>query len=252
MEESLEIEKIKRVKTGIPGLDEKIEGGFPKGSTIVVTGIAGSGKSIFGMNFISEGCKNGEKCLFITVEQSPDRIVNQAVQFNWDYNQWEKEEKLKMLSLNPQQLFERKPLQDIKQHILDNHYERVVIDSITTVVTAPFSMNSIMDLADRGLAPRALIEMIRAEVIALIDFLQSQGITTVVVSQKLDGMPGDTYDMVSEFKGDGLILLNFKAVGNALKRTVQIKKLRETKIDGIPYNFDFTENGISIMKSEEV
>lgn len=252
MEESIELEKINRVKTGIEGLDDLIEGGFPKGSTIVVTGVAGSGKSIFGMNFIAEGCKNGEKCLYITVEQLADKIVSQAMQFNLDFNQWESEEKLKISSLSLQKFFDMKPLHDIKQHIEENHYDRVVIDSITSIVTAPFSLRSIVDGADRGLQPHTLIEMIRAEVIALIDFLQSQGITTVVISQKLDGMPGDTYDTVSEFRGDGLILLNFKAVGNALKRTVQIKKLRETKIDGIPYNFDFTGSGISIMRSEEV
>jgi KaiC/GvpD/RAD55 family RecA-like ATPase len=78
---------VERVKTGIPGLDGLIEGGFPRGSTIVVSGTAGSGKSIFGMNFISEGCENGEKCLYLTVEQSPDRIANQAMHFNWNYNQ---------------------------------------------------------------------------------------------------------------------------------------------------------------------
>jgi KaiC/GvpD/RAD55 family RecA-like ATPase len=94
MEDDLEFKKeekrnMERIKTGIRGLDELIQGGFPKGSNIVVTGAPGSGKSIFGMSFIAEGCKNGEKCLYITVEQTPDDIVDQAFQFGWDFNQWE-------------------------------------------------------------------------------------------------------------------------------------------------------------------
>ena len=249
---NLELGELNRVRTGIDGLDDLIEGGFPRGSNIVVTGTAGSGKSIFGMNFIAQGCMNGEKCLYITVEQAPERIVNQARQFNWDFEQWEKNGTLRVVSLNPQQVFDRTPLQDIKKQLLDDKYERVVIDSITTIVTAPFSTSSVMDLADRGLGPRTLVEMIRAEVIALIDFLQSHGITTVVISQKVDGMPGDTYDTVSEFKGDGLIMLSSLDMGEDLRRVIQVKKLRETRINGSKHDFDFTDNGISIMKSGEV
>ncbi|MGF3584302.1 MAG: RAD55 family ATPase, partial [Thermoplasmatota archaeon] len=123
---------------------------------------------------------------------------------------------------------------------------RVVIDSITSIVFAPFSIHSIVDGADRGLQPHALTEMSRAEVISLIDLLQYNGITTVVTSQKVEGMPGDTYDTVSEFKGDGLIVLNSAAVGKTLNRTLQVKKLRKTKIDGVPHTFEFTDRGISL------
>jgi len=244
--ESLEIEKIMRVKTGIESLDISIDGGFPKGSTIVVTGTPGSGKSIFGMNFVAEGCKNNEKCLYITVEQLAEEVVKQAIQFGWNFNQWEKEGKLRVVSLGPKKLFEMNALNDVRQQIEENHYDRVVIDSITSLVYAPFSAYGIVDGAERGLQPRALTEMSRAEVIALIDLLQYNGITTVVTSQKIEGMPGDTFDNVSEFKGDGLIVMNSTAVGRTLNRTLQVKKLRKTKIDGVPHTFEFTDKGISL------
>jgi KaiC/GvpD/RAD55 family RecA-like ATPase len=237
---------ISRLKTGINGLDELLEGGFPEGSTIVVTGTPGSGKSIFGMNFIAEGCKNGKKCLYISVEQLADEIVKQAMQFGWDFNQWEKEGKLKVVSLGSQKLFEMNALSDIRKQVEENHYDRVVIDSITSLVYAPFTIRSIVDGADRGLQPHALIEMSRTEVISLIDLLQYSGITTIVTSQKVEGMPGDTYDNVSEFKGDGLVVLNSAAIGRTLNRTLQVKKLRKTKIDGVPHTFEFTNEGISI------
>lgn len=238
--------RMERVKTGIEGLDDLIEGGFPKGSNVVITGTPGTGKSIFGMNYIAEGCKNGEKCLYITVEQPIDEIVEQARQFGWDFNQWKNEEKLKIVSFGPQKLFEMKTIDDIKQHIEENHYDRVVIDSITSLVHAPFSTHSIVDGADRGLQPRALIEMSRAQVISIIDLLQSHRITTILTSQKVEGMPGDTYDNVSEFKTDGLIIMNSAAIGRTLNRTIQVKKLRKTKIDGVPHTFDFAQDGISL------
>jgi KaiC/GvpD/RAD55 family RecA-like ATPase len=248
MEDNLEFKKeeknMKRVNTGIEGLDELIEGGFPNGSTIVVTGTAGSGKSIFGMQYLVGGLKNDEECLYINIEQTVDAIVDQAIQFGWDFNKWESEGKLKILSISPQQFLDTKPLQDIKKHILENNYDRVVVDSLTSLLYAPYTMSSILNIAEKGLGPRALIEMMRAEVIAFIDFLQTHGKTTVIVSQKIEGLPGNTYDMTSEFKADGLLLLDSAVIGNNLKRNIQVKKLRKTKTDGIPHVFDFTGKGI--------
>jgi circadian clock protein KaiC len=250
--ENLELENAGRIKSGINGLDEYIQGGFPKGSTIVVTGSAGSGKSIFGMQYLNEGLKNNEKCLYINVEQTSEKLVSQAKHFNWAFDQWENEGRLKIWSIRPHDLFDMKHLNNIKQDIMENNYDRVVIDSITSLVYAPYTANNILNLADKGLGPHSIIEMSRAEVIALIDFLQSHNITTVLVSQKIDGMPGDTYDMTSEFKADGLLLMGAKILGKTSNRTLQIKKLRKTKIDIIPLNFDFTDTGISILKNEEV
>ncbi|MCK4365673.1 MAG: hypothetical protein KAW45_06455 [Thermoplasmatales archaeon] len=250
MEDTINIQEEKRdmmrVKTGIKGLDEFIEGGFPKGSYVVVTGIPGSGKSIFGMQFLVEGMKNNEKCLFITVEQSPDEIVSQAMQFGWNFNQWENEGKLKIVSLDSKKLSEMNTYDELKQLIQDNHYDRVVFDSITSIVYSPISPYSITDGADRGLQPQALMEMSRANVASLFEVTKQHGITTLGISQKVEGMPGDTVDKVSEFKGDGLIILDSGVVGNALNRNIQVKKLRKTKIDGTPHTFDFTNDGISL------
>ena len=251
MEDTINIQEEKwnmiRVKTGINGLDELIEGGFPKGSNIVVSGTPGSGKSIFAMNFVSEGCKNGEKCLYITVEQPPNEIVDQAWQFNWNFNQWENEGTLKFVGLDYKKLSEMKTYDELRRLIEENHYDRVVIDSITSIADSPLTPYSLADGADRGLQPSALTMMNRANVMALFEVTKKQGITTIGISQKVEGMPGDTVDNVSEFKGDGLIILDSGVVGNALNRNIQVKKLRKTKIDGTPHTFDFTNDGISLV-----
>lgn len=235
---------IGRIKTGINGLDEIIQGGFPKGSFVVATGTAGSGKTIFACQFISEGVKNNEKCLFITAEQTTNEIVDQAKQFGWDFSTWENEGKLNIISLIGRQLFETKAIDEIKELIRDTNYDRIVFDSITSILNAPFSRYSIADGADRGLHPQALNEMSRSNITNFIDFIKQKGIITLGVAQKIDGLPGETIDNVSEFKADGLLVFSSTAVGKNLNRTIQVKKLRKTRIDGIPHRFDFTEKGI--------
>ena len=256
MEDTINIQenrrKIERIKTGIEGLDDKIEGGFPKGSNIVVTGTPGSGKSIFAMGYIAQGCKNGEKCLYITVEQTPDEIKDQAWQFNWDYHKWENEGLLKFVHLNFKKLSEMKTYDELEWNIKENHYDRMVIDSTTSISDSPLTPYSLADGADRGLHPSALTMMNRANVLALFDTTKKHGVTTVSVSQKIEGKPGDTLDNISEFIGDGLVLLEIKLLEETAQRTLQVKKLRKTNIDVVPYNFEFTEDGISIMKSNDV
>jgi len=237
-----------RIKTGISELDNLIQGGFPKGSFVVATGTAGSGKTIFGCQFISEGIKNNEKCLFISAEQTTEEIVDQAKQFGWDFDNWENEGKLRIISLLGKQLFETKAIDEIKVLIRNTTYDRVVFDSITSILNAPFSKYNLADGADRGLHPQALNEISRANITDFIDFIKQNGITTLGVAQKIDGLPGETIDNVSEFKADGLVVFNSTAVGKNLNRTIQIKKLRKTRIDGIPHKFDFTENGILLSE----
>jgi KaiC/GvpD/RAD55 family RecA-like ATPase len=249
-DKSQETKNMGRVKTGVSGLDEFIQGGFPKGSFVVVTGGAGSGKTIFACQFIAEGIKNNEKCLYITVEQLAREITDQAKQFGWDFNRWEVEKKLNILPLVENEIFETRVLEEIKTNIEKNHYDRIVIDSITSAIHAPFSAHSILDGTSRGLQPGALIELNRASVTNLIDLIKTHGITAIGISQKVEGMPGETYDTFSEFKADGLIILDSVEVGDELNRTIRVKKLRKTKISGLTNIFEFTQNGIAIKRRE--
>ncbi|HQM67594.1 MAG TPA: ATPase domain-containing protein, partial [Methanomassiliicoccales archaeon] len=63
---------MERVRTGIDGLDEMLYGGIPKGSTVVVMGSFGTGKIILGLQFLNQGLAEGEKGVFITLEEDRD------------------------------------------------------------------------------------------------------------------------------------------------------------------------------------
>ena len=67
--------QTERVPTGILGLDSLIEGGFPQGRSILITGEPGTGKSIFALQFLAEGLKRNEKCIFVSADENPMDIL---------------------------------------------------------------------------------------------------------------------------------------------------------------------------------
>ncbi|MCX6665061.1 MAG: AAA family ATPase [Euryarchaeota archaeon] len=243
--------KIERIPTCIEGFDELIQQGLPKGSVTLVTGTPGSGKSILALEYIIKGALEcNEKGLYLSSEQVKLEIVEQASQFGWDIVKLEQEGKLRIIGLSSQELFEISKMNELKQLIQGGSYKRVVIDSISSLAIATMNPSSIMDGLRSGLHPQAFTEINKANLVALIDIVKQSGATSMLLSQKIEGMPGDTIDMISEFRADGLVVLGYIDVGNELNRTIQVKKLRKTKIDGLTHTFDFTETGIVVNIKE--
>ncbi|WMW22492.1 ATPase domain-containing protein [Methanolobus mangrovi] len=69
---------MERMPTGIANLDKKISGGYPKGKGILITGVPGAGKTIFGLHFLHKSCMDGKKCIMIATEETPEDLLEQA------------------------------------------------------------------------------------------------------------------------------------------------------------------------------
>ena len=78
-----------KIPTGIPGFDTFSEGGLPEGRTTLVSGTAGSGKTIFASQFLAEGIQQGQNGVFVTFEESPRMLRKNMRGFGWDIQQWE-------------------------------------------------------------------------------------------------------------------------------------------------------------------
>lgn len=229
MEETMNFKTIKkeveRVKSGINGLDNFMEGGFPKGSNIVLSGLPGTGKSLFGMAYIAEGCRNNEKCLYITVEQPPSAIIKQAVQFNWDFPQWQEQGNLKIVHFDFKKPIEKKMLEDILETIENNPYDRIVIDSISAIAHSPL--------------PVSYYDFLK-----FFEKTSQHGLTTVCITQKDEK---ELTNKLLDYAGDGLITLDAGAIGKTPNRALQIKKMRYTYVDITPKNFEITKDGKIIL-----
>jgi len=130
--------EINRVKTGISGLDNLLEGGFPKGYCVLVSGTPGTGKTIFGLQYLCNGAKEGEKGLYISFTHKIDDVINQANMFGWELKKLMNENLVKTIRLDIKET-------DMNKLILEigKKYDRVVIDSITAMLTHPIAWKNL-------------------------------------------------------------------------------------------------------------
>jgi len=226
---------VKRVKTGIPGLDELIEGGFPEGASILVSGGPGTGKSIFCMQYLYAGAKDyGDPGLYATLEEGPHNLWWNMQRFNWDLLSLEKENKLKIIKFDPD-LSNRENLEEQVLQIVDKAKEigarRLVIDSITA-----FSF-WVKDVSS-----------IRFAMYLLIEKLRSLKCTTVLTCETSGGRTELSRFGVEEFLVDGVIQLFFIPP----HRSVFVRKMRGTNNNKYIHPVEITEQGISIKSKEEL
>ncbi|HYS70648.1 MAG TPA: ATPase domain-containing protein, partial [Gemmatimonadaceae bacterium] len=92
---------VEKLRTGISSLDIIAKGGLPKNRTTLISGTAGSGKTVFAVQFLAAGIAKGENGVFVTFEESADDIRANMRSFGWDLAQWENERKLTFVDASP-------------------------------------------------------------------------------------------------------------------------------------------------------
>ena len=90
-----------RVATGIKNFDKLIDGGFEKNSINIIGGNSGSGKSIFSTQFLINGMKKNENCLYITFEEKKEPFYEHMKEFSWDLQKYEDIELFTFLEYTP-------------------------------------------------------------------------------------------------------------------------------------------------------
>ncbi|MBE5728661.1 AAA family ATPase [Candidatus Parvarchaeota archaeon] len=199
---------VERIKTGIYGLDEKIEGGFEKGSVITVLGGPGAGKSIIGMQFLHHGAKNGENGLYYSFEESRDDIIKDMEVIGLDPKDLIKQNKLSVVSASPVD-FEYLPIID---SIKKDNIRRLVIDSLSTIYMY-FENNS----------------KFRRFLLDLVNSLKEIGVTTIMTDEQSQGTGENEIMFFSgEYLSDAVIKLYYSGLGGEYDRSMQIIKMRRT------------------------
>jgi len=238
-----------RKSTGVIGLDEKMEGGFVDRSTVLLRGKAGTGKTAFCASFLYRGALDNEPGLLVTTEEEVDDIrADIKEMFGWDLEHLEKKKLLKILSINleiPYNVKEKDFGQTIHMYIL-TLFEKI-ISSIKAIKAKRVVIDSV-SILEMFLQNRYLS---RTYILNLMKKLKSLGVTTLITEgiSEEGGLLGD--EALTEFVVDAVIKLDFVPVSDRFKRTLTINKMRRTKHSTMILPFDFTKEGIKLMKFGE-
>ena len=224
---------ISRVSTGVPGLDELIGGGLIENSVTLITGNAGTGKTIMSTQFLVEGLKKGETCMFISFEEKPQKIRESASDFGWDLEKYEDEGKLFLEHRDPFMASDRDEIFWFENKLRDKDIDRVALDS-TSVVSLYFE-----DKYD-----------IRKNTFKLTNVLQEANVTTMMTTESPEGAGRITRFSVEEFLVDGVLVLYYSQMRDKEVVNLQVRKMRRTDIDRAYHHLRFTDQGLEIGERE--
>lgn len=248
---------MEHVKTGVPGLDEMLNGGFPKNRAILVSGACGTGKTILSMQYLYNGVMNyAEPGLFVTFDEVPEKIRQDMLCFGWDLKELEKNDLLAIVdatsaragtvseeahALSPSQLDLDRLLVDVLKIADKMNAKRLVIDSIPAMA---FQLEKESE--------------IRRQILKLVYVLSKKDLTTIMTSEIPEqssglGLPQQFSKFeVEEYVADGVIVMSFLGTGSTATRTLYVRKMRGTKHDGDMHPIEIATNGIVVKKVEDV
>jgi circadian clock protein KaiC len=238
---------VKRVSTGIAGMDSLLQGGFLSGRSYLVTGDAGTGKTTACMQFLMAGLSQGEKAVYVTVDERPGEILQSAASLDWDLQSYVQEKSLVILDASPyfsgragsatdKGLDLSKFVTDLATYANKLEAVRLVVDPVTPLILS-------------GDSPSHVQENART----LIHLMQSNLTTTNLLTSHLpDRGNHDSTRGIEEFLAAGVIVLSVGEVNERLVRSLGVKKMRGTAVDPCEYPFNIVKGkGIVLLSSEK-
>lgn len=245
-----------RVKTGIEGFDELMEGGLLQGRQYLICGSPGSGKTTLGVQFLVTGAQNGEAGAYVALSDGIGTIIEDMSRYNFDIEYLIKKERLFFLDIGPAMNYGE--YEDISTFITPN-YEQHSAESPDKSSPTPASVfKNVEALVTRYGTKRLVIDSLSAirfasqhpaleerSVSRFIRNLKKLGCTTMLLSE----LTKPNAYTIEQFASHGVIFLhNFmdNQKGNMV-RALQIIKMRGTKHDCEMRGIEFTDSGIKVL-----
>jgi KaiC/GvpD/RAD55 family RecA-like ATPase len=226
-----EFNPLERIRSGIPGFDELCDGGFAKNSINLLGGDAGSGKSLFAMQFIVNGITEyGENGVYISFEESKTVVFERMKQYGWDLQKLEDEKSFVYLQYTPEQV--EQVLESgggiIADVVLSIGAKRVVFDSLTAFTF----------LFDSEFKQRSAL-------LSLFSLIRKWGCTALLIAEEEPDLKAHKANIM-EFESDCDILVYNLLIENKREHVIEIYKMRGTNHSRNIYPFRIDTKGITI------
>ena len=255
---------VRRVSTGIEGLDDMLRGGLIPGRPYLLSGSIGSGKTTLGVQFLQQGVKLGDRALFVSIDEPPVEVRENVRSLGWDVG------KIRILDVHPSAKAYSKKVSLVevgaqrsvgslreastdakaeamkqvspdlsaqslqlmlKQEFSETRYSRVVIDSLT----------SLRRLAGLDEDPETAIN-------SLLRYISESGVTALIIAD----LPDPTKLEIETFICRGEIRLHKVVTASKMERSVTVEKFRGSGHDALPRPMNITKTGITVATKRKV
>jgi circadian clock protein KaiC len=231
-----------RCLTGIDAIDHILNGGIPRGNTVLISGSVGTGKTSICIEFLIRGALNGENSLYLSVTEPTDKLLVNVIPFDFFEDRLMKQGKLQFIDLP--KMYEKL---GIDKEDLDFDQTRLLADTIAETVEEQKVRRLVLDSVTSVCYRIKDQERIRDFLLRLGTELSSKGCTTLLVSEIMSSEEGYSRWGVEEAIADGVIVTgNLERRGDLL-RTLQIVKMRGTTHSRAKYVLDLTTSGVLLV-----
>ncbi|WP_435068847.1 KaiC domain-containing protein [Haloplanus sp. C73] len=230
---------IDRIDLGVEGLDNMILGGVPTRSLISVIGSAGTGKTTFGLQFLNEALSNGQRGVYLSLEETTDRIYDTAAEKGWPFREYADEGRLAVVHLDPVEM--ANSLSSIRSELPELIEEfgadRLVLDSV-----------SLLEMMYDRASDR------RSEVYQFSKALKDAGVTTLVVSEASSDSPYNSRYGIIEYLADAVFILQYVRASDfqETRLAVEIQKIRDANHSRETKPYEITDSGLSVYRQANI
>ena len=219
-----------RVSSGIARLDHMLGGaGFYRGTTVLVSGTPGSGKSSLAAHYITAACARGERVLAFTYEESPDQVIRNMASIGLDLRRWVDDGLLRFIAARPS-------MYGLEMHLA------VMLKAIDSFAPHSVIIDPISNLVRAGTGTDAQTVVVR-----LLDLLKTRGITAILTHPTNDAEHVGRTDLAVSSIIDSWILMQTLPTGGERNRTLYILKSRGMAHSNQIREFLMTSTGISLV-----
>jgi circadian clock protein KaiC len=233
---------LDKAPTGIYGLDDITGGGLPKNRPTLICGGAGSGKTMFAMEFLVRGAlEYGEPGVFMSFEETEPELIKNFASLGYDLKEMETGGKISIdyVAIN------RAEIEETGEYDLEGLFVRLnyAIDSIK-------AKRVVLDTLEALFGGLSDTDILRAELRRLFQWLKDKGVTAIITAER--GKEGLTRHGIEEYVSDAVILLDNRIVNELSTRRLRILKYRGSAHGTNEYPFTIDAQGISILPTSSM